>query len=251
LLLRACPVDNFPSRLKLDTASMAHGYLSVADLAWVARAVSYDETRVHLSGVCLDGKRIVATDGHRLHSAPYPDGCEKDRVIVPLSMIKLALAMAAKSKTLTVSHDCNGTVKLTTEGGTVTGHRVEAAFPPVNQVIPSFDAAKVVLQIDALFLETIASLSTRSHVGVKLNINGIVTAESTDPDLDARATVPTRDKIWVGPEGDITTAVSASYLTESVCLAKFCSATLRIAGPLDPFRIDDGERVAVIMPIHV
>lgn len=50
---------------------------ALAELKWLALAVSQDETRYALSQVIVDGKRAVATDGHRLHfidNTVLPDG---------------------------------------------------------------------------------------------------------------------------------------------------------------------------------
>lgn len=252
-LTRSCPIDSFPEPLMVEAASMAYGYLDAADLSWVSRAMGQDETRTQLCGVCLYGRAMVATDGHRLHTAPYPDGCDKDRVLIPANAIKTALSLAGKGR-MTVAHDINGHIKLTTDGGCVFTTKASAAFPPVEQVIPKFERAKVVLSIDAICLEVIASLATKSHPGVGIMVNGVVEARSMDPDRNGKAIVPVRDKIWRlpdGAEGEVSTGINARYLSDSVCLGKLCSASLRIDGPLDPWRIDDGERTAIIMPMRV
>lgn len=44
--------------------------------AWVAKATGIKDVRGYLRHVYCDGERILASDGHRLHSAPNADGLE-------------------------------------------------------------------------------------------------------------------------------------------------------------------------------
>jgi DNA polymerase III sliding clamp (beta) subunit (PCNA family) len=50
---------------------------AVSPLDYVARAVSKDESRYNMQSAYRDGKRLVATDGHRLHLVDGLDGDTK------------------------------------------------------------------------------------------------------------------------------------------------------------------------------
>jgi len=46
-------------------------------MEWILKARSKDPTRFSIQGVCVTSKRVIATDGHRLHtfkSTEYPAG---------------------------------------------------------------------------------------------------------------------------------------------------------------------------------
>lgn len=62
-------------------------------LRFVRPCISTEETRYYLNGVCLDGREVVATDGHRLASCDsgldLPEGL---RPIVPTDAVRMLIA---------------------------------------------------------------------------------------------------------------------------------------------------------------
>ena len=81
------PADEFPSPIPAPKAVQhSSTYPEPADLAealdWLIPAISTDATRPMLTGLCFDGTKLIACDGHRMHiveGVPQLDG----RAILP------------------------------------------------------------------------------------------------------------------------------------------------------------------------
>lgn len=103
------PSEDFP-----DPVPLAHEEFTVdigaGELAQIARvmpAISTEETRYYLNGICVDRidewtYRFVATDGHRLFMADIPlpgaVGAIPDRTIIPRRFLLTVLKHFAKAK---------------------------------------------------------------------------------------------------------------------------------------------------------
>lgn len=68
--VRCLPADEYP-RLA-DASEIQHGTIAVAPFADVIGAASADGARPILTGVYVDGTRVVATDSYRLHLCDRP-----------------------------------------------------------------------------------------------------------------------------------------------------------------------------------
>ncbi len=156
-------------------------------------AVSTDETRLNLSGVCVErpetGKlRLIATDGHRLSMITRTvDGITAaSGVIIPRKGI------AEISKVLETSQE---PVKLTLEGGVAHAAQgnvelsmrlVEGEFPDYNQVVPQKSEKRVSLKGDDFLaaLRRVSVVSSERTRGIKLDIEGArLEVSSMNPDL--------------------------------------------------------------------
>jgi DNA polymerase-3 subunit beta len=156
-------------------------------------AVSTDETRLNLSGVCIErpeaGKlRMIATDGHRLSMITRTvDGIGAGSgVIIPRK------GVAEISKVLETSQE---PVQLSLDGGVAHAAQgrvelsmrlVEGEFPDYNQVVPQKSERRVALKA-ADFLAALRRVSVvsseRTH-GVKLEVDrGRLDVSSMNPDL--------------------------------------------------------------------
>jgi DNA polymerase-3 subunit beta len=103
------PSDDFPIMDSIGHEEFAVD-LGAGELAAIARvfpAISTEDTRYYLNGVCVDRVadwtyRFVATDGHRLMIADVPlpgaEGVIPDRTIIPRQFMQTVMKHFAKSK---------------------------------------------------------------------------------------------------------------------------------------------------------
>lgn len=158
-------------------------------------AVSFDETRLNLSGVFVENQqgalRMVATDGHRLALIDRKiDGKVPDKgVILPRKGL-----MEAR-KLLEVKDGDEDIVKLTVDGSIAKIMRgraelfmrlIEGEFPDYRQVIPKQSKVKLGLsRADFLHaLGCISVLSTERAKGVRVSLKpGILEVQANNPDV--------------------------------------------------------------------
>jgi DNA polymerase-3 subunit beta len=121
-------------------------------LRQVRPAISTEETRYYLNGICLfaekgDGEerlRAVATDGHRLMMADtaLPDGLKvgalgKDGTIVPLVAVGLILEMLGKKPTgLVTFRHCGTRIGVRYGSQLLMSNLIDGTFPEYQRVIP-------------------------------------------------------------------------------------------------------------------
>lgn len=111
--------------------------LNLTGLSSVAKAVSDDNLRYHLSGVYFDADKncMVAVDGHRLHKQ------EISGILTPLDsfiMPKLAVKLLESENEVRMSRLSSGFVECQLDDGLLlTIRAVEGKFPNYQQLIPS------------------------------------------------------------------------------------------------------------------
>ncbi|MFO6447845.1 DNA polymerase III subunit beta [Erythrobacter sp. NE805] len=103
------PSDDFPTQAPIGHEEFAVD-LGQAELALIARvipAISTEETRYYLNGICVDRidewtYRFVATDGHRLMIADVPlpgaVGIIPDRTVIPRRFVNTVMRHFARTK---------------------------------------------------------------------------------------------------------------------------------------------------------
>jgi DNA polymerase III sliding clamp (beta) subunit (PCNA family) len=120
--------------------------VSIGDgiLGYVAGAMSSESARYVLTGVCIDGenRRVVASDGKRLHNLPIASGKKFDPIILPsdvVALIRMAEDTGARISAVALS----GKPKETPERAqidigdfTIDCKLVQGAFPDYSAVYP-------------------------------------------------------------------------------------------------------------------
>jgi DNA polymerase III subunit beta len=246
------PSTDFPKGPELSLSLIAlwptAPFLDV--LSWVLPAVSTDQGRPHLNGVCLDLDRIVATDGHRLHMAPAPTRLNGP-LLLPLEAAQTLARVLAVGEQVVIAR-AGEHVRFGAGHWQLTTKLVDARFPPCDKVVPVEGAQPVNVQLEkALFSKALARVSrlTKSKA-VRLRINGAITITSSDPDLgEAEVMVPVVMSDHAGE--DLVLGVDPSYLRDAVGSS---GETFRMSfnGPSDAIPLDlDGDRVAVVMPFRL
>jgi DNA polymerase-3 subunit beta len=227
-----------------------------------AFAISTDETRAHVNSLLVEIDsagvlRLVSTDGHRLNKAEGrpAHGAHQMRFLLPLratSELKRLLKEEGQEDDITVN--VSGPNVFFVIGKTVfSAKHVDAQFPPYEQVIPAIvgDGAKVprAAFIDALKAVGLAANDKTSGVRVTFAPDLIKVSADGPEHGDGF------DEVSVEYSGDLVVAgFNATYLTQALEAVDCDEVVLRVAGELDPLRIDvPGEPgvVFVTMPLRL
>jgi DNA polymerase III sliding clamp (beta) subunit (PCNA family) len=134
-------------------------------------AASTTESRYTLKAVKFDveGKRIMATDGHIAAIVPCEPSAEDHSALIPLDAIKGIRAMQKRAKTVPVEVRTNSKITAIGAGETEEYAPMEGQFPNVDMVIPKWDAAKpCTIALDAELLLRLAKALTRK--GMPLHV---------------------------------------------------------------------------------
>lgn len=144
--------DHFPEVPKLEKADIIDvAHLTAAQLkslSWVARAMSVEQVRYYLMGVCFDGRNgaAVATDGHRLHKMDFPLRVEHPDypmgMIIGAGDIKLIVAMVSEVKPASAEIIFYKNRWVANIGEfQIIGKYIDGTFPDWVRVTPSIDPA--------------------------------------------------------------------------------------------------------------
>ena len=253
--LRTMPPEEFPaehSPTKKEPWSLL-GMWPAAPLEdalrFVLPAASKDESRPHLCTVLLQDQDAVTTDGHRLHLAPLP---------VALTQPLLLPTEGAGTLNRILN---KGEQVILAQAGEVLRAKVgpyqldiklsDKKFPPYNAVIPNLESQPTHIQVQAKLLSkalTRVSRLTRDK-RLKLRVNGSITMTSWESEEGAAEIEVPVSRSNHGGE-DLHIGFDAPYLQQAVAKGVE-EVDLRFAGELDPLRVDQGGRVAVIMPLRL
>ncbi len=128
------PASDFPhlsmpedgQRIEVDGEALKRA------LAFAAPFASRDETRYYLNGVCLFGRAVVATDGHRLAFTDNVNAHAFDNLIIPNAAVRVLLAMPPVDS-LVLGHT---RFSVEVAGLRLVAKTIDGAFPDVRRVIP-------------------------------------------------------------------------------------------------------------------
>ncbi len=249
--LATLPVEEFPQieEPEWNLTALWPSKPLIESLAFVVSVASNDETRPFLCGVSFEKDCLAATDGHRLHCCPAP-GPVAEPLLLPVSSAKILQRILKTGEHIVIAKHENR-LKMKVGNWTLETKLIDAEFPPVDQVIPARHPTR--LSVDnktfAKALKRIGAFSRSRTQGVKMTINGVITLESSSPEMgDASIEVQPIENNHEGE--DFIAGYNLSYLLDAIGKGKE-TATISIDGPLDPLRVDHGdERVAVVMPMR-
>jgi DNA polymerase III sliding clamp (beta) subunit (PCNA family) len=114
-------------------------------LARVAPAMSREETRYYLCGVCLDFRGdhlvLVATDGHRLHKVEIHEAgkpvAKPVDAILPPGFVKQILSIKPSVRSTITVTISKGKVSAAVQGYSLTADLVDGTYPDWRKVIPN------------------------------------------------------------------------------------------------------------------
>ena len=203
-----------------------------------------------LSGVLVDGTKLVATDGNILVRNVMSDKVLDEQIILPSKFVDELVKVFTNAETLTLTTD-KGAFKVTDGVTTIISRLLEGTYPKYQQLIPTSMANNAVIDrlalLDALsFADTM--INVRTNIA-KLNFTqGALEISTNSEDGESNATI---DIDYVGE--DMLIAFNAQYLNKM--LKSYSSDIVKIGmnSNLSAAVITDGvsEDVALIMPISI
>lgn len=247
--------DLFPKPIPSNGGNIAWTVPSIWDakelytaISFVLPAVSVDETRPHINTLAIQQHRVVCTDGHRLHTATISDNTFAADILISSRAANMLSHMLKKEKhEVKVSlHKEKEIIQFEAGSFRLSTERVDAQFPPVDQVLPKKDVICTV-EADRLLgvldrfrgLDRFTGIECAWRDGTSI---GIIVRTGND---ELRTTLE-----LASPYHGIQFAsgYNIRYLTAAVKNSRGCMCELTIRGPLDPLRIDIGGQIAIVMP---
>src|SRR5574344_1849045 len=203
-----------------------------------------------LSGVLVDGTKLVATDGTILVANTLTVQVLDEQIILPSKFVEELVKVFANADTLTLTTD-KGAIKVTDGVTTIISRLLEGTYPKYQQLIPTSMANTAVIYRLAL-LDALSFADPMIHIKTniaKLNFTqGQLEISTNSEDGESNATI---DIDYTGE--DMLIAFNAQYLNKM--LKSYNSSTIKIGmnSNLSAALITDGvsEDVALIMPIQL
>ncbi|WP_421424111.1 DNA polymerase III subunit beta [Agrobacterium rosae] len=219
-------------------------------LLFALPAVSTEETRYYLNGVCLSVHDVVATDGHRL-AVSYgilPEAIN-NAIIPRAAAIVLSKLPAFPSLTLFSGGDVDHVIRFGAAGVTVTAKLIDGTYPDWKRVVPSGGLATTHLQRADLsrLLRRMSVVTGMRAFPVTLAADGVRLAASVK---DVSSDVSAQDYIDAhGAEFEV--AFNARYLNEALVSIGGETVSFATLGSTHPviLRSDQTDnRAFIVMP---
>ncbi|MCJ2009783.1 DNA polymerase III subunit beta [Methylobacterium sp. J-092] len=261
-----------------------HPVLAVDNVAWsltlpdgvfayliggASGAMSTEETRYYLNGVCLevkDGQAIaVATDGHRLVSRTSNlsgNLADQPSIIIPRDAVRVALAQVGGGEVKLIAYGPVAgqratKLEIVAGGARLRSKLIDGTFPDWRRVVPTSEKSVCSVGLPNLrrALQMAKANSTERGRAVKLSYgDGTIRLTSDNPDTGKLSTrLPCQ---VTAPFPDI--GMNADYLRGLADAAERIgskSLRLHLNGPGEPVRILPDEAIvgamAVLMPMRV
>lgn len=228
-------------------------------------AVSQDETRFNLNGVCCeleDGKKektlkMVATDGHRLAmiSRTIKDFSFKQRVIIPRKGLNEIKKVIEAERDSDVGIDINeGFLIVETKDFKVSMRLIDAEYPDYNQVIPKQKGIVALIPTNELVraLRRVSLMVTDKGKGVRLDFSkDSLRINSSSPELGEAS-----EEISINFAGKQTSVgFNAKYLLDfALSVQETQNLAIEINGELGPGKIyaeNDESYFGIVMPMRL
>lgn len=248
--VKSFPVEDYPALPKGRLAIVAKDWDS-AELKklfkYALLAMSDDVTRPHINCAAFLGRKLVTTDGHRLHTAVLPAKVKKD-VLLPSRAAYVCEKLLAKKASVSIK--TNGKrVLIQSDDWELYSKFGEGQFPPYDQVIPRGNDVYVEIETDVLakVLKKLSSLASSLKLSLQDGKCKILTTDETYGYTETELPV----KQVEGPTDEIVVGLNMSYLAE-VIQFDFDKAIFKFGRSLDPIVVEAGGcRQSVIMPMRI
>lgn len=252
------PADTFPTvpGARGDKVeSFTNGQLPAA-IARVASAISTEETRYYLNGVCWSvGRWFAATDGHRLFKLNYSaDGGTVQHIIPRKTALLLARFFGGADISVFQVKE-HTWLDFVAGSVSIRSKIIEGTYPDIERVIPKPDAIKHTIELQPAAISAAIKRVTimRSKHGGRavrfFNSGGHVAMEMKNANAGGVSAV-LHDSVW--PEGLSDFGLNCQYLSDMV---RTCEDVVRIgctdAGSLILFGDTDDAMTRVQMPMRV
>lgn len=261
--IETLPASDWPD-LEGDRAGRIERFTNgmfTAMLRKVAFCVSTEETRYYLNGVAWqarqDGKRFVATDGHRLALCRYDEeGGDGITRIIPRKTVNFLISHLDRldidvHQIVKGNAPADHLIDFIAPGLEVRSKLIDGSYPDIDRVVPKDSAHAFKLNrgeiLDAI--KQAQAVSSERGRAVRFHeLEGRLHVESKNPDFGS-AKVKT-STAW--PEGAPSFGMNGRYMRE---LIESCQGevTLGMTDGGSPFLIkdDDKDMTRVCMPMRV
>ncbi|MEO1110495.1 MAG: DNA polymerase III subunit beta [Pseudomonadota bacterium] len=261
--LTSLPVEDFPEWVSLSDLkpmNTTKGFRTAVQAVEVA--VSTEETRYYLNGVCFSKNQagegvLVATDGHRMVAHHYDHGQDGNLILPRLALPALALlpepsAISANGSRMTFQYP----------GGEFRSKLIEGTFPDWHRVVPSPDEDTPSLSFAPMemmsVLNRVGKISGRLFhsrcVDLSAPANGemvVVAARGMDQEECSERLDSGSARNWAGPKDH--RAFNVSYLKELCALHRHSERVAIVAtSSKDPAIItsEDKRLLCILMPMR-
>lgn len=234
-------------------------------------AVSQDETRFNLNGVCFEiigegkgkGKkgtralRFVATDGHRLAmiTRPIDDLDFEERVIVPRKGLSEIRKLISGDEDTQVGLDVrDGFLVLETNAAKVSMRLIDGEFPDYNQVLPKQTGTIVTMDIGELAqaMRRVALMVSDKGKCVRLDFSGsTLRISSSSPELGEAV-----EELHVKyPGKPLSVGFNAKYILDiTASMDESQKLNIELNGELGPGKFyaeGDDSYIGIVMPMRL
>ena len=208
-------------------------------------AISSDDTRYYLTGVCLNLKggnlNAVATDCHKLGLSKV--GCDGGdfNIIIPKKSVNDILKINGAKKIFI----CQSLIKIFSDDFEYTSKLINGEFPNYELVIPKNNDVELKLNKDIFVdcIDRLTTVTTDKHNSIKLVFEKnklLMTANGgyEEMDIDFNS-----EKIEIG--------FNARYLLSVIQNIASQAINLKLKNGNSPALIEEGDNKFVIMPVRV
>jgi len=248
--LQGMAAADFPPMIKVEADNDATVYHLSEALKMVSHAITDDDSRPVLAGICLDldQKKLIAVDGFRLavvkvnmRSATKLSG----RCIIPRDTVRLLLKLGVESAHVAIRK--GETMEYMSVTGfnepslTLVSTLTQGIFPDYTQIIPKCTHRVTV------------------NVGEVLNALVILPKEATIVRLvkdgkyftvSARDSDDNQTEVKLSAKGAIKIALNPKHLCEVLkVIGKDENVTIQTTSPSIPLKIEHGKFLSAIMPM--
>ena len=262
--------EEFPSLpgISIDPQVAIKGQQLLEMIQKTVYAVSHDETRFNLNGVCFEaseekGKggesllRMVATDGHRLSLIQRPvEGIDFDgSPIVPtkglIEVRKLLDEVQDQEVRVSIS---DGFFVVDTGKAKVSMRLIDGEFPDYNQVLPKKDGVAIALPVEsfAKALKRASLMVTDKGKCIKLDFStGKLRLSSSSPELGEST-----EELDLDYKGEhLSIGFNAKYLLDfTASISEEANLVMNLSGELGPaklFQEQDESYFGIVMPMRL
>jgi DNA polymerase-3 subunit beta len=214
----------------------------------VVHACATESARFTMTGVCVDGGAMVATDGRRLAKAEIGQEFEANKqFVVPAKVIGMLRSVFADAEKVTVSLTANA-LAVASDKAIVATQLVEGKFPDYRSILPRRFEHEITIS-GAEFAAAIRRAMVMVDTGVK-RMNMDFTAGQVGFSCKTTEGGEAFSELavdWSGPDANI--SVNPQFVLQALKSAKANEISLRVNLGGKPIVFQSGNFLSMIMPM--
>lgn len=238
--------ENYPDLFIERTVKNTFVFDQFEELHDLKNYLTSDDLRVAMTGVFFHGKRMVATDAHKLRYVTLNEGTDGAKFIMPGEALKY---LPKKNATCSIKVCKDRGAFVFSDDYIVDFRKIDARFPDYRAVIPSDRDTKTTVKVNAAdFLETLAMADIAANEvthQVVMRVNGTVELLSVDLDNDRRYHAAMKDAKTKG--SDIFIAFNGQLMSEVIKSLDTPTATLKMSEPNRAIKVNGKSLVMPVM----